>query len=50
VLATGGTGTIGGAVRRRLVGNDGREVRAADRRAAPRWMRERCEVHTRVGL
>jgi UDP-glucose 4-epimerase len=46
VLVTGGAGTIGAAVVRRLLGDPAYEVRVADRRAAPLWMREGCEVHT----
>jgi nucleoside-diphosphate-sugar epimerase len=44
VLVTGGAGTIGTAVVRRLLA-DGLEVRVADQRTPPDWMRERCEVH-----
>jgi nucleoside-diphosphate-sugar epimerase len=47
VLVTGGAGTIGSAVVRRLldgVGADSFQVRVADHRAAPDWMRERCEL------
>ena len=44
VLVTGGAGTIGAAVVRRLLRDPAYEVRVADRRAAPRWMREGCEV------
>jgi UDP-glucose 4-epimerase len=47
VLVTGGAGTIGAAVVRRLLGDPAYEVRVADQRPAPRWMREGCEVHTR---
>jgi UDP-glucose 4-epimerase len=44
VLVTGGTGTIGTAVVRRLLcGEEGFEVRIADHRAPPDWMREACE-------
>jgi nucleoside-diphosphate-sugar epimerase len=43
---TGGAGTIGAAVVRRLLGDPAYEVRVSDERAAPQWMREGCEVHT----
>ena len=46
VLVTGGAGTIGGAVVRRLVRDPGWDVRVSDQREAPDWMRERCEIHT----
>ncbi|MEA2289886.1 MAG: UDP-glucose 4-epimerase [Solirubrobacteraceae bacterium] len=46
VLVTGGAGTIGAAVVRRLVGDPAYEVRVSDQREAPLWMREGCEVHT----
>jgi UDP-glucose 4-epimerase len=46
VLVTGGAGTIGGAVVRRLTRDPDWEVRVADQRDAPAWMREACEVHT----
>jgi nucleoside-diphosphate-sugar epimerase len=46
VLVTGGAGTIGGAVVRRLVRDPDWEVRVADERDVPAWMRESCEVHT----
>jgi nucleoside-diphosphate-sugar epimerase len=46
VLVTGGAGTIGAAVVRRLLGDPDFEVRVSDQRAAPGWMREGCEVHT----
>jgi nucleoside-diphosphate-sugar epimerase len=42
---TGGAGTIGAAVVRRLVGDPDWEVRVADHRDPPAWMRESCEVH-----
>ena len=45
VLVTGGAGTIGAAVVRRLLGDPAWEVRVSDLRDAPRWMREGCEVH-----
>jgi UDP-glucose 4-epimerase len=46
VLVTGGAGTIGSAVVRRLVTDGVFEVRVSDQREAPAWMRERCEIHT----
>ncbi|HEV2770887.1 MAG TPA: NAD(P)-dependent oxidoreductase [Solirubrobacteraceae bacterium] len=46
VLVTGGAGTIGSAVVRRLLTDPSFEVRVSDQRAAPMWMREGCEVHT----
>jgi UDP-glucose 4-epimerase len=46
VLVTGGAGTIGSAVVRRLIGDAGFEVRVSDQREAPGWMRQSCEVHT----
>jgi UDP-glucose 4-epimerase len=46
VLVTGGAGTIGAAVVRRLLRDPDYEVRVSDQREAPQWMREGCEVHT----
>jgi UDP-glucose 4-epimerase len=46
VLVTGGAGTIGGAVVRRLVRDADFEVRVSDELEAPQWMRQSCEVHT----
>src|SRR5215207_1988601 len=46
VLVTGGAGTIGAAVVRRLLRDPAWEVRVSDQRPAPAWMREGCEVHT----
>ena len=46
VLVTGGVGTIGAAVVRRLVRDPDWEVRVSDRRDAPGWMREAAEVHS----
>jgi UDP-glucose 4-epimerase len=46
VLVTGGAGTIGAAVVRRLLADPEYEVRVSDQREAPQWMREGCEVHT----
>ncbi|WP_445148444.1 NAD-dependent epimerase/dehydratase family protein [Baekduia sp. Peel2402] len=45
VLVTGGAGTIGAAVVRRLLRDPRFEVRVSDQREAPQWMREGCEVH-----
>src|SRR5947209_7302778 len=45
VLVTGGAGTIGSAVVRRLLRDPDWEVRVADHRPAPPWMREGCELH-----
>jgi nucleoside-diphosphate-sugar epimerase len=45
VLVTGGAGTIGSAVVRRLLSDPDWEVRVADHRPAPHWMREGCELH-----
>jgi nucleoside-diphosphate-sugar epimerase len=46
VLVTGGAGTIGQAVVRRLLRDPAYEVRVSDQREAPTWVREGCEVHT----
>jgi UDP-glucose 4-epimerase len=46
VLVTGGAGTIGSAVVRRLLRDPGFEVRIADHREPPVWMREACEIVT----
>jgi nucleoside-diphosphate-sugar epimerase len=46
VLVTGGAGTIGAAVVRRLLSDPDYDVRVSDQRPAPQWMREGCEVHT----
>ena len=45
VLVTGGAGTIGAAVVRRLLRDPDFEVRVSDQRDVPDWMREGCEVH-----
>ena len=45
VLVTGGAGTIGAAVVRRLLRDPSWEVRVSDQRRAPTWMREACEIH-----
>ena len=46
VLVTGGVGTIGSAVVRRLLRESAYEVRVSDQREAPAWMREACDVRT----
>ena len=46
VLVTGGAGTIGTAVVRRLLEDGDFDVRVSDQHAAPGWMRDSCEVHT----
>lgn len=48
VLVTGGAGTIGTAVVKRLLREDGSsfDVRVSDQRTPPGWMAEACEVHT----
>ena len=48
VLVTGGAGTIGSAVVRRLMrgmGGSDVEIAIADHRTAPDWMRQGCECH-----
>ncbi len=46
VLVTGGAGMIGCATVRRLLRDQAWEVRVADHREAPDWIREGCEIHT----
>jgi UDP-glucose 4-epimerase len=46
VLVTGGAGTIGAAVVRRLIRDPAFQVRVSDQREPPGWMRDACEVHT----
>jgi UDP-glucose 4-epimerase len=46
VLVTGGAGTIGAAVVRRLLRDGDCRVRVSDQRAIPRWMRDQVECHT----
>jgi nucleoside-diphosphate-sugar epimerase len=46
VLVTGGAGTLGMAIVRRLLADPAYDVRVADARPAPLWMREGCELHT----
>ncbi|HEY8581672.1 MAG TPA: NAD(P)-dependent oxidoreductase [Capillimicrobium sp.] len=46
VLVTGGAGTIGQAVVRRLLRDPAYEVRVSDQRTPPQWMLEGCEAHT----
>jgi nucleoside-diphosphate-sugar epimerase len=45
VLVTGGAGTIGSAVVRRLLRDPDWEIRVSDHREPPTWMREGCEMH-----
>jgi UDP-glucose 4-epimerase len=45
VLITGGAGSLGAAVARRLLADPAFDVRISDERRAPRWMREGCEMH-----
>ena len=45
VLVTGGAGTIGRAVVRRLLRENQWAVRVADHSPAPDWVQERCELH-----
>jgi nucleoside-diphosphate-sugar epimerase len=46
VLVTGGAGTIGTAVVRRLLDEGEFEVRVSDQSEPPAWMSAACEVHT----
>jgi UDP-glucose 4-epimerase len=45
VLVTGGAGTIGSAVVRRLLREDDLRVRIADSRPPAAWIKDACEVH-----
>ena len=45
VLVTGGAGTIGAAVVRRLLRDGDWDVRVSDQRDAPEWMAASCDVH-----
>ncbi len=45
VLVTGGAGTIGSAVVRRLLRDGDWEVRVSDQREVPAWMADACSVH-----
>lgn len=44
VLLSGGAGAIGAAVAKLLLADPAYEVRVADGRPAPQWMREGCEI------
>jgi UDP-glucose 4-epimerase len=46
VLITGGAGMLGAAVARRLIADPAHDVRVADERDAPQWMREACEIRS----
>ena len=46
VLITGGAGMLGSAVARRLIADPAYDVRIADEREAPQWMREACEIRS----
>jgi UDP-glucose 4-epimerase len=46
VLVTGGAGTIGTAIVKRLLSDPAYDVRVSDARPVPLWMREGCELHT----
>jgi UDP-glucose 4-epimerase len=46
VLVTGGAGTIGAAVVRRLLAEPDLAVRVSDQREAPPWISSACDVHT----
>ena len=46
VLVTGGAGTIGSAVVRRLLAEPKWDVRVSDQRTPPDWITNACEVHT----
>jgi UDP-glucose 4-epimerase len=46
VLVCGGVGRVGSEVVRRLLADPAYDVRVADRRDAPRWMREACEIRS----
>jgi UDP-glucose 4-epimerase len=45
VLITGGAGPLGAAIAKRLLADPAYDVRISDRRDAPPWMREGCEIH-----
>jgi nucleoside-diphosphate-sugar epimerase len=46
VLVTGGAGTIGAAVVKRLLHDPQWEIRVSDQRPAPAWIREASEIQT----
>jgi UDP-glucose 4-epimerase len=45
VLITGGARPLGAAIAKRLLADPAYDVRISDRRDAPTWMREGCEMH-----
>ena len=46
VLVTGGAGTLGRSIVRRLLSDPAYDVRVSDAREVPQWMREGCELHS----
>lgn len=46
VLVSGGVGAVGSEVVRRLLADPAYDVRVADRKVAPQWMREACEIRS----
>jgi nucleoside-diphosphate-sugar epimerase len=46
VLVCGGVSRVGSEVVRRLLADPAYDVRVADRKQAPQWMREACEIRS----